>query len=178
DCWKLMDCLLTLIGLLNGGLRREVSANIDPTKIVYQNGVLSYETSKEKRVRLNVDALPFPEFLVNFILFYMKHVIPVFEKINPKKKIKSLWYTRDGNALEHKDYSAHFTRFIKQFNPDLKITPIETRRQGITNLFGKRIESTKDLNTLIQMAERYFNVGTSVMQKYYNRFNYFSQLII
>jgi len=177
DCWELMDCLIALTGLLNGGLRREVNANIDPTKIVYENGYLSFETTKEKRVRLNVNSLPFPTWLSNFIIFYIENVIPVFKKLNPKKEVKCLWYNRKGNPLEHKDYSKHFTRFISRFNPDLKITPIETRRQGITNLFGNRIESSKDHRELVRMAERYFNVGNSVMEKYYNRYNYYSQLL-
>ena len=60
---------------------------------------------KGKRVRLNVNALPFPPFLCNFVLFYLKHVIPVFKKINPKKQVKILWYNRRGEPLEHKDYT-------------------------------------------------------------------------
>jgi hypothetical protein len=173
DCFKLMDCLLTLTQLLNGGLRREVNASIDPSKIIIEGGQLSYEIQKEKKVRLNINSLPFPSYINNLIIFYIKYVLP---KINPKNKIKRLWINRKGNPLEHKDYSKHFKRFIKKFNPALNINPIETRRQAITNLFGKRIDSIKGQNELIQMAERYYNVGTNVMAKYYNRFNYVHEL--
>lgn len=44
-------------------------------------------------------------------------------------------------------------------------------------MFGNRIESTKDTKTLIDINQKYFNVGTTVMQKYYNRYNYYSQLL-
>src|SRR5690349_16785768 len=66
-------------------------------------------------------------------------------------------------------------KLSNEFNPFLKVTPLQFRCMSITVVFKGSIAKNLDFEAFIGKLSDYLNVGSKVMKDHYNHFSIFEQ---
>lgn len=174
-CFEIQSNISVLLMSFSGGLRRQVVAGVKWNRIKRDlNGNYYIELEREKTHQRNTLGIPIHQKLVNILFFFIEWVRPILS--DDAESIVNLWIDRNGNAMEAKSFSDMLSRKITQFNPYLKVTPIEFRRMGVTDLYAGKLDSREhSQEELKKMVSEYLSVQEHIMDCHYNRNQHYFQ---
>ena len=129
-----------------------------------------FVASNEKTTRDKQGPIPIPEYLTPFFeVFNSKFRVFL---INPDYETASYWLTLEGKPMELGAFTNNFRSEVKEFNPFLDTTPIETRRIIITAAFESfsfKGMSEDTMEKRLAEYEVFLNVKRRIMKQSYDR---------
>jgi len=128
--------------LLLGGQRRQILANFRSDKLseipLGLTSVYTLRLPVEKAPRTNCPELPLSARLRPLIQEFETLVRPLlFKDGESGQDIKSLWINHRGKPMEGRTLTKEVASCVREFDPRLKLTPVQFRRMTVTRFFGQ-----------------------------------------